>query len=266
MDELVSMTPTIMEVTVDIGPDNRRLRPRTSLKKDMLETIREDDRERRRQTRAAMTPEEREVVREKAREHQRRRRAALTPEEKEAVRQLGRERMRQKRANMTPDQKEAKKRVERERMRIKRASMDPNKKEIIRKQDRERMRHKRASLDPVERELQRQKDRERARKKREEKSSREHNGNLPLEDDAVLPQCQEEPQSKSILQIAEFSNWTVQHLTNETAAQPPLVEEANVGEDECRFVVAQPLREASDGQPAEVQWQWKYTDKQVTES
>jgi len=258
-----------MEVTIDIGPDNGRLRPRASLRNEALESVRLEERERRRQTRAAMTPEEREVIREKAREHQRRRRAALTPEEKEIVRQIGKERMRQKRANMTPDQKDAKKQLERERMRIKRASMDPEKKEAIRKQDRERMRHKRASLDPVSREAQRQKDRERARKKRAEISSRKHNMEYSDIEETLV-----EPQQKNFLPIGDFSNWRVQSNNDVTTAEQSVsAPEMNVSENDGTFIVTQQQqqREASDGQPAEVHWQWKCVDNddrqpQVTQS
>ena len=278
MDEFViapNLSSNIMEVTIDIGPDNGRLRPRASLKQEALESIRREDRERRRQTRAAMPPEEREVAREKAREHQRRRRAALTLEEKETVRQIGRERMRQKRANMTPDQKEAKKRLERERMRIKRASMDTDKKEAVRKQDRERMRHKRASLDPEAREAQRQKDRERARKNRQERSYRKHN-DTQLSDvgETLEPHRQQEPQQNNLLQIGEFSNWRIQQSNSESTPrteQPASVQEVHVGEDDCRFIITQQQQqEVLDGQPAEVQWQWKGDDSddkqiQVTE-
>ena len=270
MDEFViapSLASNIMEVTIDVEPDNGRLRPRASLRKEVLESVRREDRERRRQTRAAMTPGERELAREKAREHQRRRRAALTPEEKETVRQIGKERMRQKRANMTPDQKEAKKRLERERMRIKRASMDPEKKEAIRKQDRERMRHKRASLDPVSREAQRQKDRDRARKKREERSSRKPNDTQHLDEETLY---QEEPQQNNVLQIEDFSNWRVQQSNSEvtpTSEQPVSEQEVNVSESDCRFIITQQQqREASDGQPAEVQWQWKCVDNDDKQS
>ena len=144
--------------------------------------------------------------------------------------------------------------------------MDPEKKEAIRKHDRERMRYKRASLDPVSREAQRQKDRERARKRREERS-RKHNDTQHLDEETLY---QEEPQQNDVLQIEDLSSWRVQQSNSEvipTSEQPESEQEVNVGESDCKFIITQQQqREASDGQPAEVQWQWKCIDNNDKQS